>query len=208
MDAHAIRSQCRALFVVSSGNGLEPRSAIEGRLHEVAGASRTNLVYSGRLVSDKEVLDLPPILVRLHMFTSSLGLPGPKLEIIGFGPCETALREQFRLEGLYDQLLFHGEVWDDDQIAIIYGRCLAAVAPGYVGLNAVQAIGHGVPVVARSATKLQHAPEFESLVPGRNAMIVQSRDPADFARRTSVRPQRPRTLHRSWSKPSSRCERN
>lgn len=69
------------------------------------------------------------------------------------------------------RIIFHDDVRDERELAELFGRAIAYVGPGHVGLGALQAIGHGVPVVTRS--DVEHGPEFETCIDNHTARLYR-----------------------------------
>jgi glycosyltransferase involved in cell wall biosynthesis len=130
---------------------------------------RSDLLIIGRLVPEKKALlgveayakamvDLPPDVV---------------LNVVGCGPQEAEIREYVAAAGLADRVLLHGWVSDLERLAPILASCCALVSPGYIGLNAIQALCFGAPVLY--ARDEPHAPEIEALDPS-NSRVFDSDD--------------------------------
>ncbi len=75
--------------------------------------------------------------------------------------------------GVADLVEFHDEVRDENKLAGYFAEAIAFVS-GHVGLSAPQALGHGVPVVARA--DLEQGPEFECVVDGFTGRTYRSHD--------------------------------
>ncbi|WP_382437096.1 glycosyltransferase family 4 protein [Glycocaulis abyssi] len=75
--------------------------------------------------------------------------------------------------GLSDKVEFHGEIRDEAAIAELFAEAIAFVT-GHVGLSAPQALGHGVPIVARA--DISQAPEYECLIDGYTGRTYRSID--------------------------------
>jgi glycosyltransferase involved in cell wall biosynthesis len=69
------------------------------------------------------------------------------------------------------RIIFHDDVRDETVLADLFGQAIAYVGPGHVGLGALQAIGHGVPVVTRS--DVEHGPEFETCIDNHTARLYR-----------------------------------
>lgn len=75
--------------------------------------------------------------------------------------------------GVTDLVEFHDEVRGEDNLAEFFAEAIAFVS-GHVGLSAPQALGHGVPVVARA--DLEQGPEFECVIDGFTGRTYRSHD--------------------------------
>ncbi len=85
-----------------------------------------------------------------------------RLVLVGQG-VERAYGAAAARHGIADLVEFHDEVRDEDRLAGFFAEAIAFVS-GHVGLSAPQALGHGVPVVARA--NLEQGPEFECVIDG------------------------------------------
>jgi glycosyltransferase involved in cell wall biosynthesis len=94
------------------------------------------LLIWGRLVSYK----------RIDIAIEAARLSGHKLNIVGAGPMEPALKEQAR--GLKN-VTFHGRL-DDAELKKLMACCWGVIFPGYedFGLVPVEAMASGLPVIA------------------------------------------------------------
>lgn len=91
---------------------------------------------------------------------------GPGAEL-AYGPLVQTL-------GLSSKVRFLGDVRDETQLANIFAQAVAYVAPGHVGLGALQAIGHGIPVVTRADR--EQGPEFEVCIDNYTARLYTTED--------------------------------
>ena len=58
---------------------------------------------------------------------------------------------------------------DEGLLSDFYGRSIASVSPGYVGLSLTQSLGFGVPMVI--ARDEPHSPEIEAAIEGFNCLF-------------------------------------
>lgn len=130
---------------------------------------RPTLIYSSRLTTRH----------RLDVLAEALSswpadLPAPRVTVIGEGS------ERRRLEGLFDRVgvdaSFLGAVYDFDQLRSHYAQADVALAVGGAGLNVIQALGFGVPVVAEHGNP-DSSPEIEAVVDGHTGRYYQAGDP-------------------------------
>ncbi|MEO0914342.1 MAG: glycosyltransferase, partial [Pseudomonadota bacterium] len=80
-----------------------PEAALEGKLAGLRAGRALRLVFGGRLIAMKGVMDLPKIAQRLK----ALEVPF-SLEIYGSGPLEDALRQSVEALGLVDEVALKG----------------------------------------------------------------------------------------------------
>lgn len=95
------------------------------------------------------------------------------LTVIGDGPERHLLQNRPDIRWL-------GAVYDDEVLADWFAAATALVMPDGVGLSAVHAMAHGVPVISAAAIGAS-GPEHGYLVDGENALLVAERDPAALA---------------------------
>jgi glycosyltransferase involved in cell wall biosynthesis len=155
----------RILVAFNSLYSADALSAFEvPELHE-----RTDLLIIGRLVPEKKAT------LGIEGFAlAAAKLPDEvTLHVVGSG--QEGAEARSRLEGtpLLDRVRFHGQVSELADLAPIFLRCRALLAPGYIGLNATQALGFGLVVVY--ARDELHAPEIEALNDS-NSMAFDSDD--------------------------------
>jgi glycosyltransferase involved in cell wall biosynthesis len=128
-----------------------------------------DVLMIGRIVPEKKVL------LGVRAFHAALDmLPADAvLHVVGTGPEEQAVRDLVAATGLEHRVRFHGYLTDLHRLAPVFGRCRALLAPGYIGLNATQALGFGLPVLY--ARDEPHSPEIEAL-DASNSIAVTSDD--------------------------------
>lgn len=130
--------------------------------------SRRSFLNIGTPQARKRIDDT---LLALNMIRSQLPdnvrlvLAGPGVEA-AYGPSTQRL-------GLSDMVEFHGEIRDEAAIAELFAEAIAFVT-GHVGLSAPQALGHGVPVIARA--DISQAPEYECVIDGYTGRTYRSID--------------------------------
>jgi Glycosyltransferase len=128
-----------------------------------------SLVYSGRLIPEKGLVELIEAFAEAKAAKNSYL---DKLHIIGTGRLLhdlAALVEDYALEG---EVIFHGEVLDDTEIGHIYRQCVASVCCGYLGLNVIQSLAHGLPIIFNA--RANHSPEIEACVDGFNSVRYET----------------------------------
>lgn len=123
-------------------SSAEPRAYVRGSPFE--------LLFVGRLVERKGLQHLLPALAQLR------ARHDVRLEVVGAGPLDGALREQARALQLADAVRFHGFV-DASELARRYASAHAFVLPAVqdskgdqegLGVVLVEAGAHGLPLVA------------------------------------------------------------
>lgn len=129
-------------------------------------SERPTLIYSSRLTA-RHRLDI--LAQALETWPSDL--TAPRVVVIGEGS------ERERLEGVFAQsgvdATFLGAVYDFEQLKNHYAEADAALAVGGAGLNVIQALGFGVPVIAEAGNR-DSSPEIEAVIEGRTGQYYQA----------------------------------
>lgn len=115
-----------------------------------------DFVCIGRLVPEKR-----PMLALEAFAAAQDRMPGSRLLFIGTGPERGRLDRAVERQGLHGDVVILGHVTNHNELARTFAGAVATVSPGYVGLNAIQSLGFGVPVVYPDGDL--HAPEVEAL---------------------------------------------
>jgi glycosyltransferase involved in cell wall biosynthesis len=158
-DPHAL--------VVAAPNAVYPAASM--RLVEAG----PDLVWIGRMVAAKK----PELAVRAFAAAVDRLPTACRLVMAGDGPLSPAVRELVGQSGLADRVLLLGHV-PPDRVAAVFTGAAATVCTGYVGLNLVQSLGFGVPVLY--ALQEPHSPEIEAATPA-NSCGFASDDAAALA---------------------------
>lgn len=116
-----------------------------------------SFVYIARLIKEKKPLFAAELFLRL-----AGKYPQCTFHIIGAGPEEKCLNRLLDSRG-YENIYFHGSITDTRIIAKILSSCDAMISPGYLGLNIVDALANGIPVIAvkDGISGVFHSPEIE-----------------------------------------------
>jgi glycosyltransferase involved in cell wall biosynthesis len=114
-----------------------------------------DFAYCGRLDDDKQVEDL------IWAFADVVrnGQLDSKLHVVGDGPLLPKLLQIVQINEMHSQIIFYGHITDVSRLREIFSKCCAQVTNGFVGLNAVQSLGFGLPLIYPKKAKLRHAPE-------------------------------------------------
>lgn len=99
--------------------------------------------------------------------------------LIGDGPEQSMLEAMAQKMNL--NVHFYGACYDEEKIAAATIASTVTVAPGKVGLTAMQSIAYGTPVITHGDPENQ-MPEYESIVPGISGDFFQHNDVDDLAR--------------------------
>ncbi len=187
-----MQRQCTSLLAYTHSEGTElqcifPRKQVVVAANAVYRESemmpagpidrRTDFVLIGRLVEEKRpLLALEAMLLALDVLPTET-----VLHVVGSGPLERDVRAFIsRSPRLQKRVRLHGTVTDRAALEGIFSRCVAMVAAGYVGLNVVQSLGFGVPVIYPEGEP--HAPERECLTQS-NSRTFPAGDSRALARR-------------------------
>jgi glycosyltransferase involved in cell wall biosynthesis len=167
-EARELRSALPAATVWPAPNALYSAEQM-ARLTVRPLEQRPDLLIIGRLVPEKKAI------LGVEAFAKAIpDLPDDVvMHVVGTGPQESELRTYIAEAGLASRVRLHGWVSDLAQLAPILERSCALVSPGYVGLNAIQALGFGAPVLF--ARDEPHAPEIDALGAA-NSRVFASND--------------------------------
>lgn len=134
----------------------------------------TDFVMIGRLVEEKK----PRLAIEAFSLAVETLPASSRLHVVGRGPLGESLASAVASLQIKERVIFHGEKFDVEDLRDIFRSCVAMVAPGYVGLNVIQALGFGVAVVYPHDEP--HAPEAEALN-GDNSVPFHAGDAGSFA---------------------------
>lgn len=138
-------------------NSIYPLERVAGqtaRSGRPSAGGAVSLIYSGRLTprhrADHAIAAVLELVEAGHAV---------RLDIVGDGEELARLKD---LAAGSEQISFHGAVYDADDLARLYTDADFAVSPGATGLNVIQALGFGVPVIAAKGDP-QSGPEIEAV---------------------------------------------
>ncbi|MFO0827678.1 MAG: glycosyltransferase [Phycisphaerales bacterium] len=118
------------------------------------------------------------------------------LLLVGDGPERANLERLARERDV--PTVFYGACYDEDKLALLTMASNVTVAPGKVGLTAMQSLAFGTPVVTHDDPSEQ-MPEWEAIIPGRNGSLFRKNDVTALAE--AMRP----WLGRSGVDPATRA---
>jgi glycosyltransferase involved in cell wall biosynthesis len=171
LEKEQLRKQgyAKPVFVAHNAvNTAQEMHPAETRTDQVG----THYVFMGRLEPAKKP-DLCIEAFARHATTN----PGSRLVVIGSGTAEDDLRRLVHDRGIQDRVEFTGWLSDPERIRAYFKGAVALVCPGYIGLNAIQSLGYGVPVI--TGDNEPHAPEVTAL-DSRNSILAKSDDVSSF----------------------------
>ncbi|WP_261623041.1 glycosyltransferase family 4 protein [Nesterenkonia marinintestina] len=132
---------------------------------------RPMVLYSARLTARHRLDTLAEALAEMT--------DPPHAVIIGDGDERPRLERRFTELGVEADFL--GPVYDYHRLRELYGRTDAAVSIGGAGLNVIQAMSFGVPVIAE-ADHPDSSPEIEAVHEGESGRFFAHADPTGLAR--------------------------
>lgn len=140
-----------------------------GNTVEVGVASERERTYFLHLGTPQARKGLGEILSALSIVRNDLP---EHIHLVVAGPgVEEAYSPLVGEKNLTERVKFCGEIRDKKEIASLFSGAIAYVS-GHIGLGAPQALGHGVPVIARS--DVVQAPEYECLIDGHTGRTYRS----------------------------------
>lgn len=71
------------------------------------------------------------------------------LDIVGKGDEMATLKSLANELGLSDKAIFHGPIYEENQLAILFSKALVCVSPTQAGLTVTKSMGYGVPMVTK-----------------------------------------------------------
>ncbi len=99
--------------------------------------------------------------------------------LVGDGTARASLEQL--ASSLKLEVLFYGACYDESVLARLTMSSDITVAPGMVGLTAMQSLAYGTPVITHNDFDRQ-SPEFEALVPGESGAFFECGNSNDLAR--------------------------
>lgn len=130
------------------------------------------LIYSSRLTTRHR---LDTLAEALRDWPQEM--PSPKVIIVGDGAERARLQKVFAQAGVEAEFL--GAVYDFDRLKELYAASDLALSIGGAGLNVIQALGFGVPVVAEAGHR-DSSPEIEAVIEGATGRFFQAQSPASL----------------------------
>ncbi|WP_022872256.1 glycosyltransferase family 4 protein [Nesterenkonia alba] len=135
-----------------------PRQPVNLARRRRGATEGATLIYSSRLTTRHR---LDTLAEALRHWPS--GSPTPRVVVVGDGVERPRLERVFAEAGLEAQFL--GAVYDTDRLRDLYAHADLAVSIGGAGLNVIQALSFGIPVVAEAGHP-DSSPEIEAVIEG------------------------------------------
>lgn len=164
-EAATFRKRLPRVNVFAAPNALYR----EAKIYDRATGPVDSFVYIGRLVPAKK-----PDLAILAFAKALPFLGDSKLIIVGEGPMRAELETLSRDLGVSQRVSFLGHVNNERVLSDLFGKAVASLSPGYVGLSVVQSFSFGTPVIV--ANDEPHSPEIDAVLEGENAILFSSND--------------------------------
>lgn len=95
-----------------------------------------------------------------------------KLRIVGAGSERETLEKYVEDNGLQDKVVFHGAIYDENEISKIFQQSLLCFSPTQAGLSVPKSMGYGVPFVTRQDAIT--GGEIYHITPNINGVIYES----------------------------------
>jgi len=130
-----------------------------------AQGAQTSFVFVGSLDERKRVDEL----LRAFKQVSDRLPKNVRLEIVGDGPAERALRDETHNLGLNSRVVFHGRIEASDELRGILERAIASVSPGQAGLSILTSFAFGVPFITRADAIT--GGEIDNIIHGYNGLL-------------------------------------
>ena len=128
------------------------------------------VVFIGRLVSSKGVLDILKIVTELKKTMIDINCI-----FIGKGPEKEKMISYCDDFKIKDQVYFAGELYEEKHIASYFNMADLMISPGNVGLNCIHSLAYGVPVLTHDNFKYQN-PEVEAITDGKTGVFYKYED--------------------------------
>lgn len=133
---------------------------------------RPTLIYSSRLTTRHRLDTLAEALRDWPKDRAA-----PQVIVVGDGVERPRMERVFAEAGVHAEFL--GAVYDDLALRELYSQADAALSVGGAGLNVIQALGFGVPVIAEAGHP-DSSPEIEAVAEGETGRYYQAGSPASL----------------------------
>jgi glycosyltransferase involved in cell wall biosynthesis len=172
-EARELRTKTPGARVVAAPNALYSRSEMGA-----AGGEQLpdDFIYVGRLVAEKK----PRLLVEAFLAVHGQLPPETRLVVVGDGPQRAELEKLVDAGGGDEIVRFEGHLADPEALRSRYGRAVASVSPGCVGLSLIQSLAFGVPMIV--SRDEPHPPEIEAAVDGVTSVMFETDSVEDLGR--------------------------
>ena len=176
-DAEKFRIDYPGNQTFVAANALHKRSQIVA----IRTSPGNDIIFSGRFHESKRPLEVLKAFHAVCLRSHRVG----NLVMLGDGPLLNEIEAYVKIHNLESRVLLPGWVSSLDDLKTHYEHARVSVVAGYVGLNATQSLGFGVPMIYPERTTLRHAPEvtvlashnsasYQEEVPGSLEIVLES----------------------------------
>lgn len=104
---------------------------------------KSSILFIGALYAQKKLDILLHSYYRAYLKRRDI----PILHIIGDGDQKSILQDYVNDNGLENNVLFHGQITDDELLAPYFSDAIICISPDQAGLSILKSMGYGVPYV-------------------------------------------------------------
>lgn len=167
-----------SIYPIHNSLDYESQIGLRGRFSDIYldhfGNKNPVLLFIGRLTPIKELDLLVSAAAELRRKQSDVNIV-----FIGDGPVKEALQHQSECLGLTGSVWFYGPCYNEEEKSELIANADLCVAPGNVGLTAMDALMYGTPVATMDNFDKQ-MPEFESIKDGITGFFFKEHNLADL----------------------------
>ncbi len=153
---------------------LTPQALHARRAELFPGSERPMIICTTRLQAHRRLDEL----LKAMRILKNEGYPVDLL-LVGDGPERETLETM--ANDLEVSVNFFGACYDEAVLSELIASSNVTIAPGMVGLTAIQSLAYGTPVITHDSAHDQ-APEWEAIVPGRTGDVFRRHDIEGLAR--------------------------
>jgi glycosyltransferase involved in cell wall biosynthesis len=169
------RDILREVLKYNGGAYAAPNAIFNSKeMQPVPSADRHSFLYVGRLVKEKK----PSIMISAFASAVSRLPEKAMLLVVGDGTERPGMEKLSAELGIADRVQMLGPISDYEKLRTLYGRSIATLSPGYVGLSITQSLGFGVPMIYSKDEP--HSVEIISAREGWNSLTFQTDSSDDF----------------------------
>lgn len=110
---------------------------------DIEPSMKKNLLFVGTLYEKKGIKALLQAYVNARQKIATL----PQLDIVGDGADASQLKQFVADKNLAELVVFHGAIYDENELSAHFKRALLCVSPHQAGLSVAKSMGYGVPFV-------------------------------------------------------------
>ena len=110
---------------------------------DIEPSMKKNLLFVGTLYEKKGIKTLLQAYIDAQKIIAEL----PQLHIVGDGDDALRLKQFVVDNNLTERIIFHGAIYDENELSAHFKRALLCVSPHQAGLSVSKSMGYGVPFV-------------------------------------------------------------